>query len=95
MACYKSALIDLDRREANKGQAMNWQCIECGADDLVDGGVFRKINEKGDFAAFCKICKHVQPDRLRRVDTENGEAIVGSANIDEIAEVGRNDQPKC
>ncbi len=32
-----------------------------------------------------------QPDRLRRVDTSNSEAIVGSANIDEIAELNRND----
>ena len=35
--------------------------------------------------------KHGQPDRLRRVDTRNSEAIVGSANIDEIAELNRND----
>ena len=32
-----------------------------------------------------------QADRLRRVDTSNSEAIVGSANIDEIAELNRND----
>jgi len=32
-----------------------------------------------------------QPDRLRRVDTSNSEAIVGSANINEIAELNRND----
>ena len=34
---------------------------------------------------------YVQPDRLRRVDTGDSEAIVGSANIDEIAESSRND----
>jgi hypothetical protein len=32
-----------------------------------------------------------QPDRLRRVDTGDSEAIVGSANIEEIAETSRND----
>lgn len=41
---------------------------------------------------FCPLCgKHLQPDRLRRVDTGDSEAIVGSANIDEIAESSRND----
>lgn len=34
---------------------------------------------------------YMQPERLRRVDTENSEAIVRSANIEEIAETNRND----
>jgi hypothetical protein len=38
-------------------------------------------------------CNINQPERLRRVDTRDSEAIVRSANIDEIAEVYRNDIP--
>lgn len=45
---------------------------------------------------FCEKCNpelsdNYQPDRLRRVDAINSEAIVGSANIQEIAESYRND----
>lgn len=40
---------------------------------------------------FEYLSENNQPDRLRRVDTSNSEAIVGSANIDEIAELNRND----
>ena len=49
-------------------------------------------NEKIDLFT-CDKCVNNQPDRLRRVDTSNSEAIVGSANIDEIAEANRNDLP--
>lgn len=64
---------------------------------------FRKFLD-GTFDRRMEICESLrisreclelltyQPDRLRRVDTNNSEAIVGSANIDEIAEIGRNDQ---
>jgi len=48
---------------------------------------------KGPFGVT--IPKHayfdIRADRLRRVDTGDSEAIVGSANIDEIAESSRND----
>lgn len=40
-----------------------------------------------------KISLGIQPDRLRRVDTSDSEAIVGSANIDEIAEEGLTRPP--
>jgi hypothetical protein len=43
------------------------------------------------FKQFCIEFMNDQADRLRRVDTSNSEAIVGSANIDEIAELNRND----
>ncbi len=114
MACYKSALIDLDSRWGNKGQAMQsyltlgelTKAVELyfTADDPI---------ESSNYLAKCIS----QPDRLRRVDTctfkrmktfteeeildthkanglyeiKESEAIVGSANIDEIAERGGND----
>ena len=80
----------MDCRWANKGQDMKkvmingkefWQQEQCDIDRLP--------SMKYDKDMLTKY----QPDRLRRVDTSNSEAIVGSANIDEIAEVGRNDQP--
>lgn len=99
MACYKSALIDLDRRWANKGQ------------DMIDNSVDYRGFKVDKMALECDkemvdefIDKLYQPDRLRRVDTckelpdslnwcdpTTSEAIVGSANIDEIAESSRND----
>jgi hypothetical protein len=84
MACYKSALIDLDCRWANKGQAMNETIMKYFEMKLLwDSRRIMKGNKIVDI--------YMQPDRLRRVDTRNSEAIVGSANIDEIAELNRND----
>lgn len=76
MACYKSALIDLDRRWANKGQDMENKLKE----------YLERFGKNYPVLSLPN-----QPDRLRRVDTNNSEAIVGSANIDEIAEPNRND----
>lgn len=97
MACYKSALIDLDRRWANKGQEMEIK--------RENGKIITTMSFSECFVGFNdpEISKQIinrfdeillypnQPDRLRRVDTSNSEAIVGSANIDEIAELNRND----
>lgn len=111
IACYKSALIDLERRRANKGQAMNYfgSTLEITGDvEYIGEGENPKDNPY--FQAWSRAFKEIygQPDRLRRVDTYISlneyegneqqwkdcwlsEAIVGSANIDEIAEKGRND----
>ena len=91
MACYKSALIDLDCRWANKGQDMH----QCGNENKgcvqnKSGKLIVYIFGSHFEANFCPFCGY-QPDRLRRVDTGDSEAIVGSANIDEIAELNRND----
>jgi hypothetical protein len=50
-------------------------------------------HEKESYSEWYERTFNNQPDRLRRVDTSNSEAIVGSANIDEIAEANRNDLP--
>lgn len=83
----------MDCRRANKGQDMT----EFGSELILTGNV-KYIGEGEDpsenpyMKAYARALKEIyQPDRLRRVDTENGEAIVGSANIDEIVENGRND----
>jgi hypothetical protein len=88
MACYKSALIDLDRRWANKGQAMQTYITL----DELSKAVKLYFTAEDPIKAHNYIYDCIsQPDRLRRVDTGDSEAIVGSANIDEIAEVNRND----
>ncbi len=84
MACYKSALIDLNCRWANKGQVMNENIMKYFEMKLL-------WNKKRVMKGNEIIDIYVQPDRLRRVDTGDSEAIVGSANINEIAENGRND----
>ncbi len=92
MACYKSALIDLDSRWGNKGQDMK--------EVKINGKIYyQSTQEDIDRLPPMNFPKDLltkyQPDRLRRVDTGNSEAIVGSANIHEIAELGRNDQAEC
>lgn len=51
-------------------------CIKCGIEIL-----------KNDLFYSCYECR----ERLKRVGTNNSEAIVRSANIEEIAESSRND----
>lgn len=84
MACYKSALIDLDCRWANKGQVVFLEHPE--------EKYLKEISlDEFEIKLMELVRKYGQPERLRRVDTENSEAIVRSANIDEIAETSRND----
>ncbi len=81
----------MDRRWANKGQDMNYKYN--GIEDFE--GFILECDvplEKWKFGTEVNINLY-QPDRLRRVDTSNSEAIVGSANINEIAEAYRNDLP--
>lgn len=88
MACYKSALIDLDRRWANKGQAMQSYVTLGELTKAVE--LYFTADDPTESSNYLAKCVS-QPDRLRRVDTGDSEAIVGSANIDEIAESSRND----
>jgi hypothetical protein len=70
----------LERRWADKGQAM-----------FLRHPDEKELKEITSEEFYDSLMKHVQPDRLRRVDTLNSKAIVGSANIKEIAETSRND----
>ena len=74
MACFKSALIDLDCRWANKGQAM-----QMTKRDFIKKRSNKKeaTHMEGKFFCDCRVRNfrkwlgvklYGQPDRLRRVD---------------------------
>jgi hypothetical protein len=80
MACYKSDLIDLELRQENKGQAM----------EINLNFIPERLHFYDPVKGIVYVYKTKQPDRLKRSDTK-GEAIVGSAKINKIAEASRND----